>query len=337
MFEPGLIGALETQNRFIRSATAEFSADNEDGTVTSEYFDLYSELARGGIGLIIQGHLYILDEGKSHDNMAGISHDFHLQGLKKLVDLVHNFNGLIAAQINHGGAHSTSKKGPSQREGTETRVMTEEDIEMVITGFEMAAQRAKKAGYDAVQIHSAHGYLLSQFLSSRINQRHDGWGGTLEKRAQLLFSVVEGVKRKVGADYPVLVKMNGSDEPFDGFSIEESTWVAKGLVEEGIDAVEISGMKSTRTFKLKNEGYFAETAKRIKKEIWDTPLISVGGHRTYSKIQQLRKHVDFVSLSRPFIREPHLVHKFRKGKEQADCISCSKCMKVEGIIRCVNL
>jgi 2,4-dienoyl-CoA reductase-like NADH-dependent reductase (Old Yellow Enzyme family) len=337
MFEPGLIGPLEIPNRFIRSATAEFSANNNDGTVTPEYFNLYSDLAQGGIGLIIQGHLYIMDEGKSHDNMAGISQDYHMQGLKKLVNLIHDSDGLVGAQINHGGFHSISKKGPSEREEKETKVMTEDDIEKIITGFKMAAHRAKKAGYDAVQLHSAHGYLLSQFLSSRMNKRRDAWGGSLENRAQFLLSVFKAVKSIVGADYPVLVKMNGSDDPFDGYPIEEGAWVAKRLAEEGIDAIEISGMKSTRTFKLANEGYFAGNAKRIKREIGDTPLISVGGHRTYSKIQHLREFVDFVSLSRPFIREPDLIRKFKEGKERADCISCTKCMKVEGIIHCANL
>jgi 2,4-dienoyl-CoA reductase-like NADH-dependent reductase (Old Yellow Enzyme family) len=170
-----------------------------------------------------------------------------------------------------------------------------------------------------------------------MNRRRDGWGGSLENRAYFLLSVVNAVRSVVGSNYPVLVKMNGSDDPFDGYSIEEGAWVAKRMADEGIDAIEISGMKSTRTFKPTNEGYFAGTAKRIKREIGDTPLISVGGHRTYSKIQQLREYMDFVSLSRPFIREPDLVHKFKEGKEKADCISCSKCMKVEGIIRCVNM
>lgn len=337
MFEPGLIGSLELPNRFIRSATAEFSANSEDGTITPEYLDLYSELAHGGIGLIIQGHLYILDEGKAHENMAGISQEFHIQGLSHLVASVHNSNGLIAAQINHGGAHSTSKKGPSKREGKETKKMTDQDIEDVITGFKKAAGRAKKAGYDAVQIHSAHGYLISQFLSNRMNQRRDSWGGTLENRAQILFSVYNAVRSDVGNKYPVLVKMNGSDLPFDGYSVTEASLVAKRLAEDGVDAVEISGMKSTRTFKPPNEGYFAKTAEKIKEDIGDTPLISVGGHRTFSKIQQLRELVDYVSLARPFIREPGLVRKFKSGKERADCISCSKCLKVEGIIRCANL
>lgn len=337
MFEPGFIGSLKLPNRFIRSATAEFSANNQDGSVTPEYFDLYSELAHGGIGLIIQGHLYILDEGKAHSNMAGISQEFHIQGLSKLVEIVHQSNAVIAAQINHGGAHSISKKGPSPREEKEINEMTEQDIEEVITGFKMAALRAKKAGYDAVQIHGAHGYLISQFLSSKMNRRRDMWGGVLENRAQILFSVCNVVRNVVGNKFPILVKMNGSDAPFDGYPVAEAALVAKRLAEEGVDAIEISGMKSTRTIKPANEGYFAKTAGKIKESMGDIPLISVGGHRTFSKIQELREFVDFVSLARPFIREPDLVSKFKAGKERADCISCSKCLKVEGIIRCANI
>ncbi|MFX0121361.1 MAG: NADH:flavin oxidoreductase [Promethearchaeota archaeon] len=339
MFNPGNIGALKLPNRFVRSATAEFAANDNDGTITKEYYTLYSNLAKGGIGLIIQGHLYIMDEGKAHDKMAGIAYDSHIAGLKQITEIVHKTRpgSVIAAQLNHGGAHSVSTKTASPRKGKEIKVMNEEDIENVIKGFQKAALRAKKAGYDAVQIHSAHGYLLSQFLSSKTNRRTDSWGGSLENRAQFLLSVYRDIRSAVGANYPILVKMNGSDDPSEGFPVEEGSKVAGWLADEELDALEISGMKSTRPVKKQDEGYFVTTGRRIKQHIADLPLILVGGHRSLAHMQKLREEfVDFISLCRPFIREPDLVQKFQAGKDRSDCTSCNRCLKERIVTKCLE-
>ncbi|MFX1284996.1 MAG: NADH:flavin oxidoreductase [Promethearchaeota archaeon] len=337
MFNPGNIGSLKIRNRFIRSATAEFVANDENGTITKEYHSLYSNLALGEIGLIIQGHLYVMDEGKAHTNMAGIAHDNQIAGLKEITKLVHEADtrNLIGAQLNHGGAYSVSTKTASPREDKEIKVMSDEDIENVIKGFREAALRAKKAGYDAVQIHSAHGYLLSQFLSNKTNERTDSWGGSLENRAQLLLSIYQAIRSAVGSNYPVLVKMNGSDDPLEGFPVNESSKVASWLANEGLDAIEISGMKSTRTVKPEKEAYFASTAKGIKQHISDMPLALVGGLRSLAQMQELRKDfVDFISMCRPFIREPNIVQKFKTGKKRTDCISCNRCYKARNISKC---
>jgi 2,4-dienoyl-CoA reductase-like NADH-dependent reductase (Old Yellow Enzyme family) len=344
MFKSGKIGSLEVINRFIRSATAEFAA-NPDGTIIDEYIDLYSNLARGEIGLargeiglIIQGHLFIMDEGKAHKKMSGIAHEFHLDGLKKLVHEIHNIGkgSRIVAQLNHGGFRSVSKKAPSIPEGKNAQIMTEEDIESVITNFGIAASRAKKIGYDAVQIHAAHEYLVSQFLSSRLNQRHDSWGGNLENRANLLLSVYREIRSKVGSNYPVLVKINGSDEPKEGFPVEEGATVSRWLADEGLDLIEISGNRSVRT-EFDSEAYFKQEAQIIKNKIGDMPLSVVGGNRNFKAIQQLREEfADFISFSRPFIREPDLVLKLKNGKEKADCISCNKCFTSPTIITCMD-
>jgi 2,4-dienoyl-CoA reductase-like NADH-dependent reductase (Old Yellow Enzyme family) len=343
IFDPGIIGSMKTINRFVRSATAEFGA-NIDGTITKDYLKLYSDLGMGNIGLIIQGHVYISDEGKAHDKMAGIAHDFHLPGLKDITTTVHEIdnNNKILAQLNHGGAYSVSKKGPSPREDKEVMVMSDNDIEKVIIDFKEAADRAKKAGYDGVQIHAAHGYLISQFLSDRNNAKTDSWGGNIEGKSHLLLSVYQAIRSELGSDYPILVKMNGSDDPIEGFSIEESSKVATWLADEGLDGLEISGMKSTRTIKdVSEEGYFVSAAKTIKQNLDQTtdgsmPLIVVGGNRTISKMEEIiNDFSDFVSICRPFIREPDLVRKFKSGKKRADCISCSRCLKSPIIISCM--
>jgi hypothetical protein len=130
----------------------------------------------------------------------------------------------------------------------------------------------KNAGYDAIQVHSAHGYLLSQFLSARVNKRTDNWGESIENRSRLLISVYNAVRKAVGNDYPVFVKINGSDDPYEGFPVEEAIEVIITLVKEGIDVVEISGMKSTRPIKEEEEGYYVTTGRMIILFFFDTRL-----------------------------------------------------------------
>ena len=338
MFKPSYIGSLKLPNRFIRSATAEFAA-NPDGTVTNDYYELYTNLSLGEVGLIIQGHLYIMDEGKAHDKMAGIAHDYHLDGLKRITQSIHNTGtgSKVTAQLNHGGFHSVSKKAPSERDEKKVKVMTEEDIENLIANFGKAAIKAKNVGYDAVQIHAAHGYLVSQFLSSKFNQRKDSWGGNLENRAHVLLSIYQEIRSKVGSRFPILVKMNNSDEPHEGFSVDEAAKVAEWLAEEGLDALEVSGMQPTRT-KFEDEGYFSKNARIIKQNVGDMPLSVAGGFRSLKMIQQLHQEfADFISICRPFIREPDLVKNFREGKGKADCISCNKCFRPPNMITCRDI
>jgi 2,4-dienoyl-CoA reductase-like NADH-dependent reductase (Old Yellow Enzyme family) len=335
MFNPASIGSLNVPNRYIRSATAEFAA-NPDGTVTNEYLELYTNLALGEVGLIIQGHLYIMDEGKAHEKMAGIAHEFHVNGLKRITQSVHNAGteSKITAQLNHGGIHSISKKAPSKIDDKASLAMTDEDIENVILSFGKAAVKAKIAGYDAVQIHAAHSYLVSQFLSSESNKRNDSWGGSIDNRSNILLSIYQKIRAQVGPGFPILAKMNNSDEPRAGFPVEEAVKVAKWLAEEGLDALEISGMQTTRT-KFEEEAYYSKNAQIIKQNIGDMPLSVVGGIRSLKVIKQLHQEfADFISICRPFIREPDLVKQFREGKKKADCISCNKCFRPTEIITC---
>jgi 2,4-dienoyl-CoA reductase-like NADH-dependent reductase (Old Yellow Enzyme family) len=337
LFDPGYIGNLELRNRFVRSATGELAA-HENGTITSFYFPLFANLAKGEIGLIIGGDLYILDEGKISNNLTGISHDYHIAGHKRLTQTVHKAGtgSRIAAQLNHGGAHSISVNHTNSCENLYVQQLGEEEIEEIVIGFRDAAIRAKKAGYDIIQLHAAHGYLINQFLSKRTNLRSDSWGGSLENRAQLFLSIFIEVRNAVGSNIPIIVKINGSDDPFDGFTVEESTKALKMLANEGLAAIEVSGMDPARSPKKENEGYFARYARKIHNQLEDIPIILVGGLRTFSVMNNLHNEfVDFISMCRPFIREPDLVQKFRAGKKKADCISCNRCNKAPDIIGCL--
>lgn len=158
----------------------------------------------------------------------------------------------------------------------------------------------------------------------------------MENRAQLVLSVYDEVRSVVGFNFPIITKINGSDDPYEGFPVEESTKVVKMLANEGLNAVEISGMDPARSMKKGNEAYFATNARKIKEQTGDLPIILVGGLRTFSIMERLHKEfVDFVSMCRPFIREPNLVQKFKKGKKQADCISCNRCNESPDIIACM--
>jgi len=173
LFKPYRIGPLEIRNRFMRSATTSYWS-NERGFVRDENIRLYRRLAEGGVGLIVKGHLYVTDSGKAHEGMAGISHDYHVPMLKELTDAVHENDGKIVTQLNHGGFNSmVDRAGPSQYIGEtwRARALSGEEINEVVEAFGDAAERSLEAGFDGVQIHGAHGYLVSQFLSKAANRR----------------------------------------------------------------------------------------------------------------------------------------------------------------------
>jgi 2,4-dienoyl-CoA reductase-like NADH-dependent reductase (Old Yellow Enzyme family) len=224
--------------------------------------------------------------------------------------------------------------------------MTLQDIESLVEDFGLAAKRAKKAGFDGVQIHAAHGYLLSQFLSPAFNKRQDQYGGSIENRAAVLLEILKSIRKRVGQSYPVLIKMNTRDFLEGGLNLDDSIKAAAMMEKAGIDAVELSGGTiasgkegpvRTGIVSGKNEAYFKDAASAFKKKI-DLPIILVGGIRSFFLAQQLVNDniADYISMSRPFIREPDLINRWKDGDHhQAACLSDSKCfipaMKGKGI------
>jgi 2,4-dienoyl-CoA reductase-like NADH-dependent reductase (Old Yellow Enzyme family) len=330
---------MEVKNRFMRSATTSYYAF-EDGTVRDSAIELYENLAKGGIGLIVKGHLYISESGKAHQGMAGISSDIHISRLKELTDIVHNNESKIVAQINHGGYRSSPDRvGPSKYETSDwaARSLSEDEIDEVIESFGDAAERAMQAGFDGVQIHGAHGYLISQFLSNHVNKRDDKWGGGLENRMRLLMEVYQEVRKRVG-DYPVMLKINCDDFYPESFTIDESVEVSKTICEKGLDLIEVSGGGFERKPGLKtlakhsdsklSEPDYAGYASLIRDVTRPTPLALVSGFETLTAVQTILSKgiADMVSLSRPFIREPNLVNEFKSGQDAVSCIRCNACI-----------
>jgi 2,4-dienoyl-CoA reductase-like NADH-dependent reductase (Old Yellow Enzyme family) len=346
LFETTKLNGMTMKNRFVRSATAEGMA-TDDGACTPRLVNLMGELAEGGVGLIITGHAYVTKRGQATPWQLGIYDDALIPGLRRMIDAVHQRDGKIVAQLAHSGILANPKLtggqslGPSAIEGLDGVVAQEmqiEDIQGVVEAFGTAAERACEAGFDGVQLHAAHSYLLSQFLSPAFNLRKDTYGGAIENRARVLVEVVETIRKRVGEDYPLLIKLNSRDFLEGGLELEDSIQAGAMLKEAGINAIEISGgtfasgaFMPTRKgiIKEKDEAYFKAEALAFKAHI-DLPIILVGGIRSFSVAEKIVNDyiADYISMCRPFIREPGLVNRWGSGDlSKATCVSDSKCFR----------
>jgi 2,4-dienoyl-CoA reductase-like NADH-dependent reductase (Old Yellow Enzyme family) len=344
LFQHAQIGSLKLPNRFIRSATWEGLAA-PDGSCTDELVGLMETLAEGGVGLIISSHAFIMPEGYAVRGQIGVHRDDLINGLARMTDAVHRKGGKIAMQLAHGGLLANTQLtgqppfAPSLAGGPEKitrREMTEHDIGNTLEAYGKAALRARKAGFDAVQIHAAHGYLLNQFLSPFFNRRTDRYGGGIENRARIVLEVLASVRDAVGRDYPVLVKINSEDFLEGGLSREDSIKAGVLMAGAGADAIELSGgtllsgklsPSRSKIDSAEKEAYFREAARAFRAKI-GVPLILVGGVRSFEVAEALVKEgiADFVSLSRPFIREPGLVNRWKSGdRKKATCLSDNRC------------
>jgi 2,4-dienoyl-CoA reductase-like NADH-dependent reductase (Old Yellow Enzyme family) len=339
LFEPGRINTMTLSNRFVRSGTWDGLA-TDDGECTPRMIRIMTQLAQGGVGLIITGHAYVHKHGQHSPWQLGIHKDKLIPTLRAMTDAVHEKGGKMVVQLGYGGAYLSKSR---------VRQMSVQDIRDVVDSFGQAALRAQKAGFDGVQIFAAHGFFLSQLLCPRYNDREDGYGGAIQNRARALIEVLRSVREKVGRGYPVLVKLNGQDFVEGGLCLEDSLTVGIMLEQGGIDAIELSGGLLNSPNLMKNsirseeeEAGFRQEACAFKKQV-HVPLILVGGIRSYPVARKLVEEgtADFVSMSRPFICEPDLVSRWQSGDlRTAQCISCNNCVeevkKGEGLI-CVPL
>ncbi|MFZ3047324.1 MAG: NADH:flavin oxidoreductase [Desulfatirhabdiaceae bacterium] len=359
LFEATTINGLTLQNRFVRSATWEGMATLEGG-VTPKLTNTMIILAKGGVGLIISGHAYVRKDGQASPWQLGIYSDTQMDGLRWLASAVHESGGKMVIQLTHAGnfsAENLTGQPPvvaSAYEGlgkTPRKEITSIDIPELVDAYALAAGRAKSAGFDGVQIHSAHGYLLSQFLSPIFNRRKDKYGGSIENRVRIHLEIIQAIRQTVGPSYPILIKMNGQDYALDGLTLEDASQAAVLLEKAGVDAIELSGGLLTGG-KLspsrpginspEKEAYFREDARAFKQCI-KIPLILVGGIRSFDVAENLIHDglSDYISMSRPFIREPSLINRWKAGdRSRASCLSDNLCFGPgrEGSgIHCVTL
>jgi 2,4-dienoyl-CoA reductase-like NADH-dependent reductase (Old Yellow Enzyme family) len=344
LFETTTLKGMTLKNRFVRSATWEGMAA-EDGSSTPQLQELMVRLAQGDIGLIISSYAYVLAEGKARIGQLGIYKDEHIVGLRAIVEDAHRYGSRIAAQLVHCGVFSDAELtgrvalGPSHVPDlvdTPHEEMSTGDIEDMVAAFGRAAHRAKEAGFDAVQIHAAHGYLHSQFLSPAFNRRTDAYGGSVENRARVVLETLKAIRDAVGPDFPILIKMNCRDFLDEGQTLEESLQVGALLEPHGIDAVELSG-GTVISGKLgpvragikteEQEAYFRKEAKAFKERL-GVPLILVGGIRSLETAAWLLDdgYADYISICRPFVREPDLIKRWAAGdRRKSTCISDGLC------------
>jgi 2,4-dienoyl-CoA reductase-like NADH-dependent reductase (Old Yellow Enzyme family) len=358
LFDPFSFAGVNLKNRMVRSATYEKRAD-VDGFVTDSLIDLYKDLTQGGVGLIITGNALVHPSGRSVPQAICIHNDHYIDRLRDLTDAVHRLSGTISIQLSHGGRQcfpsllgGAQPMAPSAVYDPSTKIipraMDDAEIWDLIDAFADAARRAFYAGFDGVQIHAAHGYLVNEFLSPHTNRRDDYWGGDEERRFHFIEEIYEAMRKEVVSAFPIMVKMNADDFIEGGLTPAESLRIAKRLQTIGISAIEISGgmFESGKMTvrpnieKEEQEAYFREAAGLFARELF-IPVIMVGGIRTRSIAEDIlqKEDAELISLSRPLIREPDLPLKFIQGKERADCISCNNCMRFQKLdmIKCTQL
>lgn len=343
LFTPAKIGKLELPNRLLRSATAECMAD-EDGYPRAQLEEMYRNLAAGGVGLIITGHMFVHLSGKCHPEMTGIHSDTLIPGLVKLVKAAHARGVKIAVQINHGGMQCAKECvedaiAPSAVDAAtarrSAREINRDEIHFLIEAYAQAARRAREAGFDAIQLHGAHGYLINQFLSPAINRRTDEWGGNFENRLRFLREVVRAVRLQVGREYPLFIKFGMVDGVEGGLDLETGAEIVARMADLGLDCVEISGGIGGRNItnvrkgirRTEDEAYFLPFARKARQST-GLPIALVGGFRSLGVMENTLTsgEADLISLCRPLISEPDFPNMLRAGTtEKSRCIASNNC------------
>jgi 2,4-dienoyl-CoA reductase-like NADH-dependent reductase (Old Yellow Enzyme family) len=316
------------------------------------------ERVRGGAGLFITGMAFVKREGRAAPGQLGVYDDRHIEGLANMASAIHNAGGKVLLQLAHAGCYAPPALNGHEALGPSTnhtekfpacREMTVQEISHVVEAFGKAAGRAKQAGFDGVQLHAAHGYLLSQFLSPFFNKRMDNYGGSVENRARILLEAFWAVRNEVGNNYPVFVKINSEDFVEGGLTVDEMLLVCSMLEQAGVDAIELSGgtIYASGAYSSSRVGvpepqdreiYYKEAARRYKGKI-HVPLLLVGGIRSPEVAETAvgTGLADYISLCRPLIREPNLINRWKVGDTgPATCKYCNGCFgparKGEGLI-----
>jgi len=361
LFETTTLAGMRLPNRLVRSATWE-GLGAADGEVTREVLEIYRELADGGVGLIISSYLFTEVVGQQVVGQLGAHCNTMLPGLQRLADAVHEHRGVLVGQIVHCGGQANREHNGGQRPVAPSavespgypeipRALIPDQINEIVRAFADAAARLQIAGFDGVQLHGAHGYLLAQFLSPLRNRRTDSYGGSLENRTRFGLEVYRAVRTAVGDTFPVMMKLNVNDFLEGSTTEEDARALVAALAEEGIDAIEVSG-GTPGSGKLgaarpdirteTDEAYFLPQAEAIRKAAPDVPLMLVGGMRSPELMERILAAggADYFSMSRPLIREPDLPRRWRDGDlERAACVSCLGCFgpaRSGDGIRCVQ-
>lgn len=335
LLSPGKIGSLELKNRAIM-APMSAALGNPNGTVSDPLIAYLTARANGGVGMIITEYCFVTEDGRSSDHQISITDDDKIPGLKKLVDAVHAHGAKICLQLQHGGRRSMVRvMAPSSIMKQTDRVtpyeMTTQDVHDLIHAFIAAAVRAKKAGFDMVEIHCSHGYLLNDFVSPSANRRTDEFGGGITGRAKVPVMIIEGIKKVCGEDYPVSVRLNGDDMVSDGNLGRDSAALAMLMEEAGADLLDVSGGMNGVGYGIApaavKTGYNTDPAEEIRRVV-SIPVAVAGriNEPEYAESLLRKGDVEFITLGRALFADPEFVNKAAQGKEEEIC-PCVGCLQ----------
>ncbi len=352
--QPTKLGSIDVRNRFVMAAAAD-NLTTKAGDVSAAQVKRFVKLAAGGVGLIVSGAITVHATGQSHAASPALNDDARIPGHSDLVSRVQAHGAKIAAQLCHSGVWTAAYQNTLGREGIAPspllegsvyadrlgqrggryRAATEDDLALVVEAFSAAAVRAKLAGFDAVEIHAAHDSIFSQFLSPVANLREDRWGGTIENRCRLHGQVLNGIRREVGPDFPIMVKLGLADGVPGGLTLTGGIEAGRILAQAGADVLEVSmglqglvwddtAIKSEKA----PEGYYRQWAGALKKQV-NIPVILTGGIRSLELAEKVLAagEADFLGMCRPLIKEPHLINDWQSGDtHRAKCTSCNNCV-----------
>lgn len=313
LFDETDMGGIHMRNRFVRSATGENLADSA-GHISEDLLDIYKELAKGGVGLIITSFTSVAPVDHFNDGLLRLHDDNLIPEYKHLTDEIHRYGAVVMPQLALGIYQRKNEDGKYTHISVDQ--MSSEDITEIIRKFVSAAERATQAGFDGVQLHGCHGFVLSEFLKPSSNHRRDEYGGSIENRTRILIDIIHGIRKAIG-NIHISIKISASD-----MQPEMMLEVCKRLVDAGLDSIEY-------------EGYYSNLFVELQK-VTSVPIILTGGHREFEEMNLLLNQggIDYFGMSRPLIREDNLPNRWEQGDTSpAECISCGRCMSTYGF-RC---
>ena len=353
VFQPCKIGSLTIKNRLAMSQMT-MNYATEDGLVTDKLIDHYTARARGGVGLIFMEGTYFTPEGKGYVRQVGLISRKQAAGLKRLTNAVHRLKNetRIFLQIHHAGGRASSKVTgvqpvapsaiPAYPGAEWPRALTREELIGLVEAHVEAASRASEAGFDGVDIHCAHGYLIPSFFSARTNQRTDEYGGDLVGRSRFLVEIIRGIRKRIGEDFPLTIKISGDEYIDGGLGIRDMIIVARLAQDAGIDGLIVSaGTVGDLKFKDLNEahrvmrtlpmmtrpGCLVPIAEEFKKAL-HIPVIAVGRINSIALAEEILRagRADMVAIGRPLLADPELPKKAAEGREAEirPCIACNE-------------